>query len=221
MVQEWFEEPNNEFQGDNMEEQGDSRTDQTSAKQQIPPIVQFLQQNYTKLPRFEQLFFEYGSSLVSTNSIVCGVMANNLFRGALKIRKRYLTFLPVTVVPFVFTNIYYEVLVTQPLIQGSLNCPMCAMTRGGYVGVFMGGVAPILLAAFLNLMAIPIELRTRMKRTVVREMISFTKPVFSRLKYFLLFEAVASVFVTSRQVSTIEKLLQMQPVPETKEELVE
>lgn len=186
------------------------------------PISQFLYQNYKNLPRLEKFFFDYASSFVAANSFACGLLAHNLFRRALKVRRYYLlSSLPVTAVPFVFTNIYHELLVTQPLLEGSLNCATCAAVRGGYIGMCMGGVAPVLLAGYVNLMLVPGSLRTQMTGSMLREMISFTKPVFIRLKYFLLFEAIASVAITTGQFATIEKLLQMSPVPQTQEELRE
>ncbi|KAM5180035.1 transmembrane protein 126A [Mantella aurantiaca] len=205
--------------GDYMRERSPSDTNEASAKQPALPIGEFLQQNFKRLPRFEQFFFQYGSSLVSINSFACGLMAHSLFRNTLKVRRGYLlSCLPVTAVPVVFTAIYHELLVTQPLIEGSLTCHVCAMVRSGYIGVCMGGVAPVLLAAFVNLMMVPNAMRSPVHGSVMREMISFTKPVFMRLRYFLLYEAIASVFLSTRQFATIEKLLQMPPVTKTTEE---
>ncbi|CAI9538054.1 unnamed protein product [Staurois parvus] len=208
--------------GDIMEEKSDGDMNQTSAKQPSVSISQFLQQNYKKLPWFEKFCFDYGSVFVGSNALACGLMAHNLFRRTLKVRKYYLlSCLPVTAVPFFFTTLYHEMLVTQPLIEGSLNCSSCAVVRGSYVGMIMGGVAPVVLAGSINLLMVPVYLRTQMKENILREMISFTKPVFSRLKYFLLFEAVASVVITSNQFGTITKLLQMSPDSKTQEELIE
>nr|DBA27560.1 TPA: hypothetical protein GDO54_008035 [Pyxicephalus adspersus] len=177
---------------------------QTTARQQAPPIAQFLQQNIRNLSKFEKFFFENGSSFIAANSVVCGVMANNLFRSALNVQGGYLlSSLPITAFPFLCTALVYEGLITQPLIQGSLSCPVCAVVRSSCVGVCMGGVLPILMAGYINLKMAP------EKGGILPRIISSTKPVFIRLKYFLLFEAVTSVFITSKQISTIEKLLLM------------
>ncbi|XP_040195921.1 transmembrane protein 126A isoform X2 [Rana temporaria] len=202
-----------------MEGQSDGDMNQTSAKEPVMPISQFLQQNHKNLPRLEKFFFDYASSFMAANSFACGLLAHNFFRRALKVRRYYLlSSLPATVVPFVFTNIYHELLVTQPLLEGSLNCAPCAMMRGVYIGMCMGGVAPVLLAGYVNLMMVPSVLRTEMKGSALREMISFTKPVFRKLKYFFLFEAIASVAISTGQFATMEKLLEMSPVSQTQEE---
>ncbi|XP_077307533.1 transmembrane protein 126A [Lithobates pipiens] len=208
--------------GDNMKEQSDGDTNQTSAKEPAMSISQFLYQNHKNLPRLEKFFFDYASSFMAANSFACGLMAHNFFRRALKVRRYYLlSGLPVTTVPFLFTNLYHELLVTQPLLEGSLTCASCAVMRGGYIGICMGGVAPILLAGYVNLMLVPRYQRTQIPGNLVQQMISFAKPAFIRLKYFLLFEAIASVAITTRQFATLEKLLEMSPVVQTQAELKE
>ncbi|XP_068120836.1 transmembrane protein 126A [Hyperolius riggenbachi] len=204
-----------------MSEVNSSNAVETTEEKPGNHLALLLAANRQRLPKYKRLFFDYGSALVCMNSVACGIGANTFFRRSLKIRSgTFLRALPAVVIPTVFVGIYHEMLITHPLIQGTLTCPVCAVMRSAYVGVLMGGLAPAFLAGYIHLTVAPHIRHDPPKGGIFSQILAFVKPGLNRIKYLLLLQAVTSMVVASGQVAIVEDLLQMPPAPETQEQLL-
>ncbi|XP_072257714.1 transmembrane protein 126A [Pyxicephalus adspersus] len=203
--------------GDNMKEEGGGDTDQTPPTPQISPKAQLIQENFKNLSGVERFFFKYASSFVAVNATACGVMSNNLFRRTLKVRKSYLlSLVPAVAVPLLLSGVYYEMLITRSLFEDCAHeTPVSTLLMSSYIGGCVGGLGSFVLGAVINLPSVLNKPQAQKGTSMMQEMISFGKPMFMRMKYFILFQAGASIFITYTQMNTMKKALRMSPLPET------
>ncbi|MEQ2228045.1 hypothetical protein ILYODFUR_004676 [Ilyodon furcidens] len=175
-------------------------------------IAEMLMKNFEKLPDIDQKLFMYGPMYLGGNAGLAGLIANSLYRRALNVRAaRFVSNLPMAVLPFLTTAALYNAAVSQPLLTGELNCPTCSLIRGALVGVVGGGLYPILLALPLNF-----GLASRYssaplpeKGTILRYSLDISRPVFNKMRAVLLLQALFGTYLGSRHFQSYTKLAQI------------
>lgn len=172
-------------------------------------IAEMLLQNFERLPDIDQKVFSYGPLYLGGNAGLAGLISNSLYRRALNVRQAPITSsLPMAVLPFLTTSALYSATVSNPLLSGDLNCPMCSIIRGAVVGVIGGGVYPILLALPMN-----IGLASRYstapmpeKGNMIRYCVEISRPVLRRMRAVLVLQAFFGTYLGSRHYETYTKL---------------
>ncbi|KAJ8399031.1 hypothetical protein AAFF_G00416980 [Aldrovandia affinis] len=181
----------------------------------MPPksvIRELLLLKFERLPDNDKKSFTYGPAYLGGGAAVIGLIANGLFRGVLNVTQGLFTSsLPMAVLPFLTTVALYNGAVSQPLMSGELNCPTCALIRGGLVGALAGGMYPIILALPVNA-----GLATRYntspmpeKGNVLRYWITITQPILRRMNIALLLQALFGIYMGSRHHGIYVKMLDL------------
>ncbi|XP_046302883.1 transmembrane protein 126A-like [Marmota monax] len=164
------------------------------------------------LPEAERNLLEHGSTYIGLNAALCGLIANSLFRRVLHVTKaRIAASLPMAVLPFLTANASFKGFVSLPLSTGDLNCETCTVTRGGLVGLVLGGLYPVFLA-------IPINggLAARYQLALLPEKgntltywIKISKPIFRKMLFPILLQIMFAAYLGSRQYKVLIKALQL------------
>ncbi|XP_048648984.1 transmembrane protein 126A-like [Marmota marmota marmota] len=164
------------------------------------------------LPEAERNLLEHGSTYIGLNAALCGLIANSLFRRVLHVTKaRIAASLPMAVLPFLTANASFKGFVSLPLSTGDLNCETCTVTRGGLVGLVLGGLYPVFLA-------IPINggLAARYQSALLPEKgnnltywIKISKPIFRKMLFPILLQTMFAAYLGSRQYKVLIKALQL------------
>uniref|UniRef100_H0XN02 Transmembrane protein 126A n=1 Tax=Otolemur garnettii TaxID=30611 RepID=H0XN02_OTOGA len=181
-----------------------------------PALSSNITRKINQLPESERHLLEYGSVYIGFNSALCGLIANSLFRRVLNVTKaRIAAGLPMAVLPFLATDIAYRSFVTLPLSTGDLMCESCAVIRSGLVGLFMGGLYPVVLAApvSLSLAASYQSAPLPEKGNILTYWVRISKPVFRRMLAPILLQTVLSAYLGSRQYKLLIKALKL-PEPD-------
>uniref|UniRef100_A0A8D0HA52 Transmembrane protein 126A n=1 Tax=Sphenodon punctatus TaxID=8508 RepID=A0A8D0HA52_SPHPU len=186
--------------------------------------IEILQQMFERLPVADQNFFNHGPYALAFNGSLCGVIANSFFRRILNISQAaFASTLPMAVIPFITTFVAYQGLVNQPLLSGDLNCATCAMVRAGLVGSIAGCAYPAVLALPLNIGLATRYSKTPLpgKETAVRFWITVSRPLFKKISFIAVLQAVLGIYLGSRQHEIYVKMLQLPGLSHDPEELKE
>ncbi|XP_058506177.1 transmembrane protein 126A [Solea solea] len=175
-------------------------------------IAEVLAKNFERLPDADKKFFMYGPMYLGGNAGLGGMIANSLYRRALNVTQAPIaSSLPMTVLPFLTTVAVYNAAVCSPLLSGDLNCPTCAVIRGGLVGLVGAGLYPILLALPVNA-----GLATRYttapmpeKGNLVRFWWELSRPILKRMRAILILQVFFGAFLGSRHHQKYTQLAQM------------
>ncbi|XP_069747066.1 transmembrane protein 126A [Narcine bancroftii] len=179
-----------------------------------PNVMQTLIERFERLPELDRTFFAYGPFYLGINSAFAGLIANSLFRRALNIAQaRFASGLPMAVLPLLSTVAGYNAMVSKPLLSGDLNCPTCALVRGGLVATLGGGLYPILLALPINA-----GLATRYnsspmpeKGNITRFWIAISQPVMKKLSFVIILQALFGAYLSSKHYTIYLKMLELPP----------
>ncbi|KAJ8347623.1 hypothetical protein SKAU_G00262120 [Synaphobranchus kaupii] len=188
----------------------------------VPPksvVVELLLSKFERLPEKDKRSFAYGPVYLGGSGAVIGLLANSLFRGVLNVSQGLFTSsLPMAVLPFLTTVALYNGAVSQPLLSGELNCPTCALIRGGLVGGIAGGLYPVMLALPVNA-----GLATRYstspmpeKGNVLRFWITITQPILRRMTVVLLLQSLFGIYLSSTHYGIYVKMLEL-PMSDSEE----
>lgn len=176
-------------------------------------IAEMLSQNFEKLPDIDQKLFKYGSLYFGVNAGLVGLVANSLYRRALNVTQvRAITNLPMAVLPFVTAVAVYDAAVSGPLLSGDLNCPSCALIRGGLVGVVSGALYPTLLALPLNLYLATRYNTALMPETgssVLRYWIDVSRPILRKMRVVVVLQGFFGTYLGSRHFQGYSKLVEI------------
>uniref|UniRef100_A0A3Q3LIM9 Transmembrane protein 126A n=1 Tax=Labrus bergylta TaxID=56723 RepID=A0A3Q3LIM9_9LABR len=138
-----------------------------------------------------------------------GLVSNSLYRRALNIKQAGVTSsVPMAVMPFLTTYALYNAVVTNPLLNGDLNCPSCALIRGALVGVVGAGLYPILLALPVNI-AIASRYNTAPlpeKGNVLRYYVELSRPILRKMRAVLVLQALFGTYLSSRNFESYTTL---------------
>ncbi|XP_039600320.1 transmembrane protein 126A [Polypterus senegalus] len=175
------------------------------------PIKEFLYKKYEQLSETDRKLFTYGPMYLGINSAFSGLIANSLFRRVLNVSQGRLTSsLPMAVLPGLTTMIAYSAAVSTPLVEGHLNCPTCALVRGGLVGAVVGGLYPILLALPVNA-----GLATRYntspmpeKGNIFRFWAMITQPVLKKMSFVIILQGMFGIYMSSKHYGIYMKMLE-------------
>ncbi|XP_060903864.1 transmembrane protein 126A [Labrus mixtus] len=172
-------------------------------------IAQMLMNNFERLPDIDQKIFLYGPAYLAGNGGLAGLVSNSLYRRALNIKQAGVTSsLPMAVMPFLTTYALYNAVVTNPLLNGDLNCPSCALIRGALVGVVGAGLYPILLALPVNI-AIASMYNTAplpQKGNVLRYYVELSRPIVRKMRAVLVLQALFGTYLSSRNFDSYTTL---------------
>lgn len=172
-------------------------------------IAEMMGRNFTKLPQNDQRLFVHAPFYLGITSGLAGLVANILYRRALNITQAIIaSSLPMAFFPFMNAAAVYTAAVTGPLSNQDLNCPSCALLRGGMVGVFMGFVHPIILALPLNYcLSTRYETALMPERGhIVRHWIDVSRPIVIKMRAVALLQALFGIYLASRNFQTYHKL---------------
>ncbi|XP_067842388.1 transmembrane protein 126A isoform X2 [Heptranchias perlo] len=180
-----------------------------------PTVIEMLFERFQRLPELDRKFFAYGPIYLGINSAFAGLIANSFFRRVLNIAQaRFTSSLPMAVLPFLSTIAGYNAVVSKPLLSGDVNCPTCALVRGGLVASLAGGVYPILLALPINA-----GLATRYNTTpmpekgnIIRFWIDVCQPVMRKMGFVLILQALFGVYLSSKHYAIYMKMLELPPI---------
>ncbi|XP_048660151.1 transmembrane protein 126A-like [Marmota marmota marmota] len=164
------------------------------------------------LPEAERNLLEHGSTYIGLNAALCGLIANSLFRRVLHVTKaRIAASLPMTVLPFLTANASFKGFVSLPLSTGDLNCETCTVTRGGLVGLVLGGLYPVFLAIPINggLAARYQSALLPEKGNTLTYWIKISKPIFRKMLFPILLQTMFAAYLGSRQYKVLIKALQL------------
>ncbi|CAH2225688.1 transmembrane 126A [Pelobates cultripes] len=178
-------------------------------------IEAFLMERFNRLPENDRKMFIYGSVFLGINGAFSGLIANSLFRNILHVTQaRFLSSLPMAVLPFLTTVATYGGLVSKPLLQGDLNCSLCTMVRGGLIGSVAGALYPILLALPVN-GGLAARYQTSPLPTegnVIRFWTTISKPVLRKMSFVLILQGMFGLYISSRHFAIYEKMLRLPAV---------
>ncbi|XP_056141225.1 transmembrane protein 126A [Lampris incognitus] len=168
--------------------------------------------NFDRLPETDKKVFTHGPFYLGANSALAGLIANSFYRRVLNVAQaRIASSLPMAVLPFVTTVILYDAAIKNPLLYGDINCPTCVLLRGAVVGVFGGGLYPILLALPVNASLAARYNTTPMpeKGNIFRFFMDISKPVLRKMRVVLVFQAIFGTYLSSRHFDTYVSLAKM------------
>ncbi|XP_045413179.1 transmembrane protein 126A [Lemur catta] len=180
-------------------------------------ILSIILTKINQLPESERNLLDHGSTYIGLNAALCGLIANSLFRRTLNVTQaRIAAGLPMAVIPFFTTQVAYTSFVSLPLTTGDLNCETCTVTRGGLVGLVLGGLYPVFLAIPVNggLAARYQSILLPEKGNILTYWIRISKPVFRKMLFPILLQTVFAAYLGSRQYKLLIKALQL-PEPGT------
>uniref|UniRef100_A0A8C9UQC9 Transmembrane protein 126A n=1 Tax=Spermophilus dauricus TaxID=99837 RepID=A0A8C9UQC9_SPEDA len=164
------------------------------------------------LPEAERNLLEHGSTYIGLNAALCGLIANSLFRRVLHVTQaRIAAGLPMAVLPFLTANASFKGFVSLPLSTGDLNCETCTVTRGGLVGLVLGGLYPVFLAIPVNggLAARYQSALLPEKGNTLTYWIKISKPIFRKMLFPILLQTMFAAYLGSRQYKVLIKALQL------------
>nr|XP_026240536.1 transmembrane protein 126A [Urocitellus parryii]XP_026240537.1 transmembrane protein 126A [Urocitellus parryii] len=164
------------------------------------------------LPEAERNLLEHGSTYIGLNAALCGLIANSLFRRVLHVTQaRIAASLPMAVLPFLTANASFKGFVSLPLSTGDLNCETCTVTRGGLVGLVLGGLYPVFLAIPINggLAARYQSALLPEKGNTLTYWIRISKPIFRKMLFPILLQTMFAAYLGSRQYKVLIKALQL------------
>uniref|UniRef100_I3MQX7 Transmembrane protein 126A n=1 Tax=Ictidomys tridecemlineatus TaxID=43179 RepID=I3MQX7_ICTTR len=161
------------------------------------------------LPEAERNLLEHGSTYIGLNAALCGLIANSLFRRVLHVTQaRIAASLPMAVLPFLTANASFKGFVSLPLSTGDLNCETCTVTRGGLVGLVLGGLYPVFLAIPINGGLYQSALLPE-KGNTLTYWIKISKPIFRKMLFPILLQTMFAAYLGSRQYKVLIKALQL------------
>ncbi|KAG3276080.1 transmembrane protein 126A [Ictidomys tridecemlineatus] len=164
------------------------------------------------LPEAERNLLEHGSTYNGLNAALCGLIANSLFLRVLHVTQaRIAATLPMAALPFLTANASFKGFVSLPLSTGDLNCETCTVTRGGLVGLVLGGLYPVFLAISINggLAARNQSALLPEKGNTLTYWIKISKPIFRKMLFPILLQTMFAAYLGSRQYKVLIKALQL------------
>nr|XP_034970436.1 transmembrane protein 126A-like [Zootoca vivipara]XP_034970437.1 transmembrane protein 126A-like [Zootoca vivipara] len=185
-------------------------------------ISGILKERFERLSAGDQRFFQSGSTFLAFNGSLCGLVSNSLFRRALNVTQaRFVSALPMAVLPYISTVVAYECFINRPLMEGDLNCATCAWIRGGLIGGVIGCIYPAFLALPLNAALANRYLTTPMpgQENMLRYWMMVCKPVYKRIRFAAIFQIALGAYLTSKSHEIYIKMLQLPQPGEDPEEI--
>ncbi|XP_074774124.1 transmembrane protein 126A-like [Athene noctua] len=184
--------------------------------------LEVIQKIFNELPKADQNLCNHGSYFLAANASLCGLAANNFFRNVLHVRRAFIaSALPMAVIPFLSTAAVYEGFVREPLFSGQLDCEVCAVVRGGLIGAVVGALYPAFLALPLNasLAARYFSSPLPGKENLVRFWLSVSQPVFRKMSWAVLVQALTGLYLATKHHGIYAKILQQMDASRDTEEL--
>ncbi|XP_072515183.1 transmembrane protein 126A [Salminus brasiliensis] len=191
---------------------------QDTGQTQLVPrndVIKMISRKFEMLPEADRNVLMYGSLYLSANSALVGLIANSFCRRALNVTQaRYTSSLPMAVLPFLTTAALYNGAVSNRLLSGDLDCPMCAITRGALVGLIGGGIYPFFLALPVNAGLATLYKSSPMPdRGNLRNLLNFTKnlakPFANRVWALLVVQTLFGTYLSSKHVDLYHKMLRL------------
>ncbi|KAJ7320037.1 hypothetical protein JRQ81_019548 [Phrynocephalus forsythii] len=184
--------------------------------------AEIMDMKYEQLSGVDKYVYEQGPVILAVNSSFCGLLSNSLFRRVLNITTARITStIPMVVIPFISTMVTYQLVVKQPLMNGDLNCSICASTRGGLTGAIVGCLHPFLIALPLNA-----GLATRYetaplpsKENMLKYWKGICSPVLKKMRLPILLQFLFGAYLGSQHHGIYIKMLKMPAFKKDPEDL--
>ncbi|XP_037531806.1 transmembrane protein 126A [Nematolebias whitei] len=175
-------------------------------------ISEMLIKNFDKLTNFDQKTLMYGSLYLGANAGFTGLIANSMLRRVLNVgAARIVANLPMAVLPILVTPAVYNVLVSNRLVKGELDCLPCTLSQGALIGMFIGGLYPIVLALPLNL-GLTARYESALlpeKSNLLRFSWTILQPVIKKMLPVLIFQAFIGSYLGYMQFQAYTNLVQI------------
>nr|XP_020667235.1 transmembrane protein 126A [Pogona vitticeps] len=173
---------------------------------------QDLEKKFEQLPNADKYVFQHGPVVLSVNSSFCGLLSNTLFRRVLHVTQgRFSSTLPMVFIPLISTMVTYEAAVRQPLMEGDLNCSICAFIRGGLTGAVVGCLHPVFIALPLNACLAARYNTSPMpsKENMLKYWKGVCYPVLKKMRFAIFLQFALGAYLGSRQHAIYLKMLKM------------
>ncbi|XP_033122580.1 transmembrane protein 126A-like [Anneissia japonica] len=175
------------------------------------PIPQF-ERTISKLQKLENgegWPYNAGAMAIALNAGLVGLVSNSYFRRMLKVRKLLVfTSLPMAVLPALSITPAWVMLISKPLVEGSLRCDICAQMRGVALNFTFGLIYPSIIA-----MPLVASIALRHKTVEVPEMKFSKAAINAQMKFWVqksrffksqfislaLFQCVAGMYIAHKQ----------------------
>ncbi|XP_020849434.1 uncharacterized protein LOC110213419 [Phascolarctos cinereus] len=170
-----------------------------------------VKKNLWRLSKTEQITYTYGPLFLATNSSLSGFLANYFFRRYMKVKQHpFKTFVPLSAIPFLTTEVTYKFLVTDPLSSGDLTADM-SILRGACVSVLCGIFHPSALAFLKNgrlavkYETVPLPPRGRS----LHHWTTFCQPAARLMIIPMIIQIVSGGYLASMQHEICERIFEM------------
>ncbi|XP_053160292.1 transmembrane protein 126A-like [Hemicordylus capensis] len=174
--------------------------------------AEILRERFERLPEADKSLFQNGSYFLALNGSLCGLISNSLFRRVLHITQaRFISSLPMAVLPFISVVVIYDACIRRPLMEGDLNCATCVSVRGGLIGGVIGCLYPALLALPLNAALASRYFTSPMpeNENLLRYWTTVSKPVFKKMKFAIILQVAFGMYMSSKHHDIYIKMLQL------------
>ncbi|XP_037949994.1 uncharacterized protein LOC119681010 [Teleopsis dalmanni] len=169
----------------------------------------------------EVIALRNGPAVLSVLSGVTGFFVNNHYRKYLRlgVYGRSSTYLPIVVIPALFTYMTHKYFVQRDLILTPIACPLCLQTRASAFQSGIGCVYPTVLAPFAAFMfatrhyTYRLPSITKNPKDVFKLWRKMTRPITPVLATIFVGQAIAAAYITYReQLEYLRLQIKMQEI---------
>ncbi|XP_043830586.1 transmembrane protein 126A-like [Dromiciops gliroides] len=163
-------------------------------------------------PELDSNLLITGSAYAGQNAGFSGLIVDSFFQNILNVTHAHIaSALPMAVLPFSSTHITYKSVISLPLSTGDLSCEVCAVIRGGKVGLIIGGL-------YLAVLAMPINdtLAAKYSLAPLQEKgnlwtywISVSQPVFRKMVFPIVLQTMFAAYLGTKQYEVLIKALEL------------
>ncbi|SPP86227.1 uncharacterized protein LOC117588120 [Drosophila guanche] len=150
----------------------------------------------------------YTPGILSAMAAATGAYINNHYRTKLRLGShgRLSSYMPIVVVPAIFTMLTHKFFVQRPILLDPLGeCPLCRQVRGAAFQTSLGIVYPTILAPFAAFMfatrcyTYRLPSITESPKQVFMLWRQFTRPIVPTLATIIAFQAFLAMYLTYKQ----------------------
>ncbi|XP_013101219.1 uncharacterized protein LOC106082987 [Stomoxys calcitrans] len=170
----------------------------------------------------------YGPGILAAFATGTGVFVNNHYRNKLRLGSygRFSTYLPIVVIPAIFTLSCHKFFVQRPiLLEPMAQCPTCVQMRAMTFQAGFGVVYPTILAPFAACMfatrhyTYRLPSITQNPMEVFQLIRKFTKPIIPILSAIFCVQGLAAIYLTyEEQKENLIVLAKMRKIEQEAEE---
>lgn len=186
-------------------------------------VEEYMTDLIRKWPNTMELWaLKHGNPILSSAVVISNTVILNYYRQKLQLRNygRFTLFLPIVLMPSIFTQMYQSSITTKSIILQE-DCPICISTQSMFIQLGTGIVYPLLstiggtymFASKMN----TYNLRSRGSgavREFALHLMKISRPLYNRLTAFVIGHVLLSYMITHYQMDNFEflriKMMQQQ-----------